>query len=963
MLKKPIRIILFPFRRINVRSTRSVVLAIILLQAILSVWLYDNYFKTNIDKNITISDQHSGNATKPTEKQRGNLRFDSNLTSFTKPILDLLSSLSSNSKNKLPNAATLYKKMVFDTSPTWIDEYYLNSNLLTVPMGTDKNKQLKSIEDLTFYDSDPRLTWSVYLYHILQNSDKLSTSNGDNDFRIPFSWYDFIDFHNYNKLVSIKDKFKDQLSCKFATSTNFDKDLLHDMEVELDDAVFTVDRQKYEDKFWYRTLSKFDSGIEREVLSDICLDSTMQDHEQLLDQPFNLPFKIKKIWTKLRPEMYQIHARNFILNTLSHPLSLTILESNRNAYQLNLEQSNRSNMVQSKILSQFIEDNKKGNDMKFDHIKIFEQFIQDTKVNQNLKIEIPQLDQDIYQKDKIELSLDDFKFDIKTNIEELEALDKEKKLSNHQKNYLNSLKNSYQTHPALAPKYLAEAADLQGNAFGHHRDQRFYNDAIVDNGIFKASRMNSLIRNFQKLINNNGLISWLSHGTLYGHLYDGLAFPWDNDFDLQMPLKHLHLLAQYYNQSLILEDPREGNGRFFLDVTSSISVRTNANGKNNIDARFVDVDSGLYIDITGLSVSSARYKKDKTDIIPTDKYNDAKEEILKAEIELPNPEIGVGLASKSLEDIKLYVEEHSDTFDSKVKEAVEKMISEENNHQTKDSNLDKGLTETQRYFLNDKLNLVNCRNSHFNRLDMISPLRISYFHGVRAFVPNKVIESLQNEYKVPKKYGFQSFEGKTYLPKLKQWILFPILKRIANVNDLYQNMLPLDSQISALSFPDVKKILVNMIRGGYLDLFSITTTTFDVTNYRIKELELMFDSKLSIKDKNEALAFLRDNIGPKIRSPMKDALLLDYEYRLWKYFEKSLAGTEVDDIKELICYDMVNELSRNFTIFNSRHWFNNILAEKDGDQDKQYHLDKVGLKIYDGIENEINEIFEHDPEY
>ena len=960
MLRKLVRTLLFPFKRI--KNTRSIVLAIILIQVIITVWIYDNYFKDSIDQLLNISDSNANN-TQPSD-QREKLKFDSSLTSFTKPILDLLPSLLSNSKNKLPNAATLYKKMMFDTSPTWIDEYTLKSNLLTVPMGTYKDKQLKSVEELAFYDSDPRLTWSVYLYHILQNSDKMTGSHNDNDIKIPFSWYDFIDFHNYNKLLSIKDRFNDQFDCKFATNPRFEKELLHEMESELQESLFTVDRQRYEDSFWYRTISKLDSGLEKESLADFCLDKATEKSDGLnFDGPFNLPFKINNMWTKLRPEMYQIHARNYILNTLAHPLSLTILESTKNSYQVNLKQDDRSNMIQSKILSKFIQDTKKGGDMKFDHIKFFEQFIHDEKVNKYLQIEIPGLDKDLYQKDKIELSLDDFKFDLKSKIEELEALDKKKKLSNHEKNYLESLKCSYQTHPAFAPKYLSEATDMQGNDFGHHRDQKFYNDANVDNGIFKPARMNSLIRNFQKLINSNGLVSWLSHGTLYGHLYDGLAFPWDSDFDLQMPLKHLHLLAQYYNQSLILEDPREGNGRFFLDVTSSISVRTYANGKNNIDARFVDVDSGLYIDITGLSVSSARYTKDKTDVVPADRYNEAKEEILKSEIELKNPELGSGLASKSLEEIKKYVEEHTGTFNSKDIEIVDTMISEENKHQLKESNLDKGLTETQRYFVNDKLKLVNCRNSHFNRLDMISPLRVSYFHGVRVFVPNKVIESLQNEYKVPKKYGFQSFEGKTYLPKLKQWILFPILKRVANVNGLYQNMLPLASQVSALSFPDVKKVLTNMVRGKYYDLLSTTTTTFDVTNYRIKELELMFDSKLSVEDKTKLLTMLRDKIGPQMRSPMKDALLLEYENRIWNHFESNLSEFEVEAIKESISYNIVHDLSRNFTIFNSRHWFNNILTEIDDKEDQHYNIDKVGLEIYDGIENKINDIFEHDPEY
>lgn len=961
MLRKISRLILFPFKRLRIKSTRSLILTIIIIQITLSLWVYERYFDhaDNILHRTYLGDKNQNTTN---TKSIEDLKIS--VLSYTQPILDLLPSLSSNSANKLPNAATLYKKMMFDTSPTWIDEYHLNSNLLTVPMGNNKGKQLESIDDLTFYDSDPRLTWSVYLYHILQSIDN-NNNNDMNNLKIPFSWYDWVDFHNYNKLVAVKDTFNQKFDCNFAVNSYVEKELLQKIETELQEPLFNVDRYRYEDNFWYRTITRFDSGIEKYNLSHFCIDkfSNFTVNEDW-NTSFNLPFKINNIWTRLRPEMYQIHARNFILNTLSHPLSLTILESTKDSYQVYLEQNDRSNMVQSNLLANFIKANQKGNnDIKFDHVDIFNKFLENDSVKQKLTVKIPVIDSDIYSKDKVELTLDDFKVDIKSKIEELESLDEDNKLSPHEKNYLESLKVSYKTHPALAPKYLDEASDLQGAAYGHHRDKRFYNDANVDTGMFKQARMNSLIRNFQKLINSNGLISWLSHGTLYGHLYDGLAFPWDSDFDLQMPLKHLHILAQYYNQSLLVEDPREGNGRFFLDVTSSISVRTNANGKNNIDARFIDVDSGLYIDITGLSVSSAMYKKGKTDIIPPNKYKEIKEEILATDSLVKNPELGQGLAAKSLEEIRSYVKEHPDLFVPEDLTVIQKMISDETKHHFVETNLDYGLSDVQRYFVNDKLQLVNCRNNHFSRLDMISPLRITYFHGVRSFVPNKVIESLQNEYKVPKKYGFQSFEGKSYLPKLKQWILFPVLKRICNINGLYEEMLPLESQATALSFPEVKKVLANMITGKYYDLFSYTATTFDVTNYRIKELEIIFDSKLSIEDKSALLSIMRDKIGPRLNSPMKDALLFTYENRIWEIFERELSESELNNIKESVSYDVLLELSKDFAIFNSNHWFNNILSIVDEEVVEKYHIDSSGIEIYDGIENVVNTIFEHDPAY
>ena len=968
MIIKPPRTFLsslIRFKKIRIKSTRTIIFTIILSQIVLSLWIYEYCFKDTLNFLSSSSPSSSNNNSNNNNNNPG-INSDSTIYSFTKPIFDLLSSLSSDSTHTIKQASTLYKKLLFDTKPNWIDDYYLKSNLLTVSMGSNKTNQLESIEDLRFYDSDPRLVWSVYLYHILKNQKGNIPLKSSDDFKLPFSWYDWSDFHYYNIFLSVMDKFKDRFNCQLITNTYIDRDLLHEIENELGDSLFLEERSLYEDRFWYRGMTLFDSGIQNYNVSEFCTAYNNRNNSSYIDS-FNLPFKVNKIWTKVRPEVYQISARNYLLNTFRNPLSMTILNSNRSVYQIYLEQDKRRNMIQSKLLANFIGDNiSQEDDYKFDHLNIFEDFINNDSINQFFKIEIPNKNSSAYQIDNFELTLDDFKFDIKSKIEELESINKQddKTLSLHDKNYLNSLKNSYKTHPALAPKYLEEAGSLQGSKFGSHRDKRFYNGAASDTGISKAARMNSLIRTFQKFVQSNGLVSWLSHGTLYAHLYNGLAFPWDDDFDIQMPIKHLHLLAQHYNQSLILEDPREGNGRFFLDVTSSISVRTNANGKNNIDARFVDVDSGVYIDITGLSVSSASYNKGKIDIIPPDKYNEVKEQIMEIDTnKLINPELGGGLASKELVDLEKYIQDHRDNFTSKELLEVRNMIKNEIKQQTKLKNYDRGLNDTQRYYLHEKLNIVNCRNNHFSRVDMISPLRLTYFHGVRAYIPNKAIESLQAEYSVPKKYGFQSFEGKTYLPKLKQWIIFPVLKRIANINNMYEDMLPLKSQINALFLSDLKTIFLNMIIGGYYDLFSYTVNTFDVTNYRVKELEIMFDTGMSVEDKSKSLSIMRDYIGDKMSSPMKDALLFDYESRIWRHFEKRLTGSKVQDIKASVLYSMVDEIFKKFTIFHSHHWFSNKLSEVENYKNKMYDIDKIGLHIYGGIEDQINTIFERDPDF
>lgn len=71
----------------------------------------------------------------------------------------------------------------------------------------------------------------------------------------------------------------------------------------------------------------------------------------------------------------------------------------------------------------------------------------------------------------------------------------------------------------------------------------------------------------------------------------------------------LHKLSLQFNQTIVVEDPEDGFGRYFLDIGSFITLREKGNGNNNIDARFIDIDTGLYIDITALALSNSETPK------------------------------------------------------------------------------------------------------------------------------------------------------------------------------------------------------------------------------------------------------------------------------------------------------------------------------------------------------------------
>ena len=180
-------------------------------------------------------------------------------------------------------------------------------------------------------------------------------------------------------------------------------------------------------------------------------------------------------------------------------------------------------------------------------------------------------------------------------------------LNRTDKNYFESLQNSLIINNP--PKYFNEGKLIKREAnyaIGGHYDWRFM-DTVINGTPKLAISIHQLIKSWLRLTNQYNLSTWIAHGSLLSWYWNGLQFPWDTDIDVQMPIEDLHKLSRNFNQSLIVDfgnDPSDLKfGRYFLDVSNIISHRTRGNGNNNIDARFIDIDTGLYIDITGLALS------------------------------------------------------------------------------------------------------------------------------------------------------------------------------------------------------------------------------------------------------------------------------------------------------------------------------------------------------------------------
>ncbi|RLV90287.1 Uncharacterized protein JA1_004665 [Spathaspora sp. JA1] len=195
-------------------------------------------------------------------------------------------------------------------------------------------------------------------------------------------------------------------------------------------------------------------------------------------------------------------------------------------------------------------------------------------------------------------------------------------LTPKEQKYFESLKYSVHKVQTDGPTKYLEESRLLNTALGDHYDWRFFSGVMYGTTELELT-LHRMIRTWLSFTRKTGITTWIAHGSLLSWYWNGLAFPWDNDIDVQVPIMDLHKLSLEYNQTLVVEDPEDGFGRYFLDCGTFLTQREKGNGQNNIDARFIDIDTGLYIDITALAVSNTEPPKDYEEMLPsTFKKND-----------------------------------------------------------------------------------------------------------------------------------------------------------------------------------------------------------------------------------------------------------------------------------------------------------------------------------------------------
>ncbi|KAK6464809.1 LicD family-domain-containing protein [Scheffersomyces coipomensis] len=623
------------------------------------------------------------------------------------------------------------------------EKYWLAHTQLTdyqLEISPDDFLQNKWIDNpALFYD--PRFTLSVYIDEIKRQSQVQNQQPQEDQHSIvlPFHWSDWVDLTMLNEELTKSDE-SHRKNCQYMKAVH---------HIPARDPNYCLNNE----------------DITQQDLAEMQLPSTK----------FIPGFSIKKSpANKASNEVRMLEGKSHLLTYAANPLNLIFLNKNGGVYEVKLSET-KQRIVDGEMYNNFLQSHnvEQQSKLTLDPVEEFNDLLKSVKpkvivheediygmltamnpTNPSVsrELHIPETAfqygfEDVNQQiEAYEKRLNKL-FDLTSNelifdLEEIEKL----KLSRKEKIYYDGLKYSTNFVPKKEETYFRMARLNFGNEendhdAGWHYEWKFFNGALrylkqdwnqQELLIRETVLLDRMLRNWFRFANEKGIVSWIAHGPLLSWYWDGLMFPFDEDIDIQMPMQELIRFSKNYNQTLIVEDVTEGFGKYLIDCSHFIHHRGKSYKENHIDARFIDIDTGSFIDITGVSTSEEKKPK---------KYNDIIEAFKQKQVQ-PQPE-------------------------------------PENN--------DGKSPELSKQELN-KLPIYNCRNLHFYSYDELIPLRLSMISGVPTYIPNKVIDILEDEYQV----GMDSYEydGYFYIDALHLWIhkdkLLPLFTKEETKKFTYQ---------------------------------------------------------------------------------------------------------------------------------------------------------------------------------
>ncbi len=202
---------------------------------------------------------------------------------------------------------------------------------------------------------------------------------------------------------------------------------------------------------------------------------------------------------------------------------------------------------------------------------------------------------DLSKKSLIDIPLSSFELDPQKELDQMLELEKSSPiLDKVDQKWLDMLKYAVPNMHNQKEWFSYPHVNNDPHHLVDHIAYPFYKKPITDKE--RGYILNRLSRAWFEFCMAHDIATWIWAGSLIGWHFNGLNLPYDTDIDVILPVQHLAWLGKHYNQTLIVEDPRIGNGRFYFEVSPWFLGL--GNRVNTIDARIIDIRTGIYIDIS-----------------------------------------------------------------------------------------------------------------------------------------------------------------------------------------------------------------------------------------------------------------------------------------------------------------------------------------------------------------------------
>lgn len=582
---------------------------------------------------------------------------------------------------------------------------------------------------------DPRITMAVYLRHLQEQHSSGQSS-------IPFSWEDWVDLSYLNRFLNGKSR-----SCA-SFLTDYEISLKYEMNDSLPSTEY-ANRSFCLDNIDYLKTHNGKYKDEK-LLPGFNFMQRINEKSNFIGKIFN--------------------AKSFILSYAPTPSLIYFLNENGTYYKTKPYQA--TSMMQNGLFESFTDKSTFNGFNPVEELgKLGDKYL--THNENDFAIQL-------LKTKNFQLNIPEGNFYLDTDEHFADLYNKDfSLLEDNEKRFLESVNYSKAADAEDVKKYFKEVNILWPASYnahklkenGGHYDARFFSGFVtemplsdftfhspyytpeeldrkpLDNPTSRRTIILShLLHTLLTATFHDGLYMFPAHGSLLSWYFTSMSFPYDGDGDVQMPVTDLAEFCLRYNNSLIVQNPKYGMGKYYIDCTSSLTHRGKETGTNNIDARVIDVDTGMFVDVTGIGVSADRLTASGMNKLDGWIPKQVKSKYPLSKVDSRRGRRQGALASNKFKHESVKSIQKAEAED---KETVNKVLK-----------------------IHSENRIYNCRNDHYYTYEQLSPVRLSLFEGAPTFVPasKKSLTSILEQEYSPLSLRRVAWDDWVFLKPLKMWV-------------------------------------------------------------------------------------------------------------------------------------------------------------------------------------------------